>query len=239
MKALILAGGKGKRLRPYTTTFPKPLMPIGDKAILEIVIKQLNNSGFDDIIMSIGHLGGLIMAFFGDGSNHDVNINYTKEEKPLGTAGPLSLVREMIDEPFLMMNGDVLTNLDYANFMEYHKKKGNIATVALNKRVVNIDFGVIETDDENHVVGYKEKPTIDYLVSMGIYIFDKRILDYIEDDKYFDLPDLINRLIDNGEKVNGYIFDGYWLDIGRPDDYEKANQEYEGIFENLFGNKVI
>lgn len=239
MKALILAGGKGKRLRPYTTTFPKPLMPIGDKAILEIVIKQLNNSGFDDIIMSIGHLGGLIMAFFGDGNNHDVNINYTKEEKPLGTAGPLSLVREMIDEPFLMMNGDVLTNLDFADLMEYHKNKGNIATVALNKRVVNIDFGVIETDDDNHVVGYKEKPTIDYLVSMGIYIFDKRILDYIEDDKYFDLPDLINRLIDNGENVNGYIFDGYWLDIGRPDDYEKANKEYESIFENLFGNKVI
>lgn len=239
MKALILAGGKGKRLRPYTTTFPKPLMPIGDKAILEIVIKQLNNSGFDDIIMSIGHLGGLIMAFFGDGNNHDVNINYTKEEKPLGTAGPLSLVREMIDEPFLMMNGDVLTNLDFADLMDYHKNKGNIATVALNKRVVNIDFGVIETDDDNHVVGYKEKPTIDYLVSMGIYIFDKRILDYIEDDKYFDLPDLINRLIDNGENVNGYIFDGYWLDIGRPDDYEKANKEYESIFENLFGNKVI
>lgn len=239
MKALILAGGKGKRLRPYTTTFPKPLMPIGDKAILEIVIKQLKQSGFDDVIMSIGHLGGLIMAFFGDGNNHDVNIDYTKEEKPLGTAGPLSLVREMIDEPFLMMNGDVLTNLDYADLMEYHKKKGNIATVALNKRVVNIDFGVIETDDDNHVVGYKEKPTIDYLVSMGIYIFDKRILDYIEDDKYFDLPDLINRLIDNGENVNGYVFEGYWLDIGRPDDYERANKEYKEIFENLFGNKVV
>jgi len=237
MKALILAGGKGRRLRPYTTTIPKPLMPIGDKAILEIVIQQLKYSGFDEIIMSIGHLGGLIMAFFGDGNNHDVNIEYIKEDKPLGTAGPLSLIKGMVDEPFLMMNGDVLTNLDYSDLMEYHKKKGSIATVALNKRIVNIDFGVIDIDNNNQIVGYKEKPTIDYLVSMGVYIFEERVLDYIEDDKYFDLPDLINKLINNGENVNGYIFDGYWLDIGRHDDYERANKEFDEIFENLFGDK--
>jgi len=235
MKALILAGGKGRRLQPYTTTIPKPLMPIGDKAILEIVVQQLKEHGFSDIIMSIGHLGELIMAFFGDGSKYDVNIEYTKEDKPLGTAGPLSLIRDDVKEPFLMMNGDVLTNINYQELMEYHQEKGGIATVALNKRVVNIDFGVTEIDDENRIVGYKEKPVINYLVSMGVYIFNPEVLDYVEDDTYFDLPDLINRLISNGETVNGYVFSGYWLDIGRHDDYERANQEFEEVFQNLLG----
>ena len=237
MKALILAGGKGTRLRPYTTTIPKPLMPIGDKAILEIVVQQLKKNGFKDITMSIGHLGELIMAFFGDGSKYGVDINYTKEDKPLGTAGPLSLIREEVESPFLMMNGDVLTNLNYSELMDYHNRKGSIATVALNKRVVNIDFGVTEIDEENKIVGYKEKPVIDYLVSMGVYTFNPEVMDYVEDDTYFDLPDLINRLINNGEEVNGYVFDGYWLDIGRHDDYERANREFEEIFQNLLGNK--
>lgn len=237
MKALILAGGKGTRLRPYTTTIPKPLMPIGDKAILEIVVEQLKENGFKDIIMSIGHLGELIMAFFGDGSKYGVDINYTKEDKPLGTAGPLSLIREEVESPFLMMNGDVLTNLNYSALMDYHNRKGTIATVALNKRVVNIDFGVTEIDEENKIVGYKEKPVIDYLVSMGVYIFNPEVLDYVENDTYYDLPDLINRLINNGEKVNGYVFDGYWLDIGRHDDYERANREFEEVFQNLLGSK--
>lgn len=236
MKALILAGGKGRRLQPYTTTIPKPLMPIGDKAILEIVIQQLKDNGFKDIIISIGHLGELLMAFFGDGNKFDVNIEYVKEEKPLGTAGPLSLIKDMIDGPFLMMNGDVLTNLDYLDLMKYHKKKQNICTVALNKRVVNIDFGVTEIDDVNNIVGYTEKPVIDYLVSMGIYIFEKRVLEYIEDDKYFDLPELINKLLQNDEIINGYVFDDYWLDIGRHDDYERANREFNEIFKNLFGD---
>jgi len=239
MKALILAGGKGSRLQPYTTIIPKPLMPIGDKAILEIVVKQLKNSGFDEILMSIGHLGELIMAFFSDGSKYNVNIKYIKEEKPLGTAGPLSLIKDDLDGPFLMMNGDVLTDLDYSKLIDYHKKMGNIATVALNKRVINIDFGVTEINENNQIIGYKEKPIIDYLVSMGVYIFEERILEYIEDKKYFDLPDLINKLLSNGETVNGYVFDGYWLDIGRHDDYERANKEFNEVFDNLMDNKVI
>ncbi|MGC9516198.1 MAG: nucleotidyltransferase family protein [Methanomicrobiales archaeon] len=237
MKALILAGGKGTRLRPYTTTIPKPLMPIGDKAILEIVVHQLKEAGYEDIIMSIGHLGELIMAFFGDGSKYGVNISYTKEDQPLGTAGPLSLVRDEMDGPFLMMNGDVLTDLNYREFMQHHQDKGAIATVALNKRVVNIDFGVTEINEDHQIVGYKEKPVIDYLVSMGVYIFSPEVLDYVEDDTYFDLPDLINRLISNGETVNGYVFDGYWLDIGRHDDYDRANREFEQVFKNLQGHK--
>ncbi|MDD3754617.1 MAG: sugar phosphate nucleotidyltransferase [Methanobacterium sp.] len=239
MKALVLAGGKGRRLQPYTTTIPKPLMPIGDKAILEIVIQQLKYYGFDEIILSIGHLGELFMAFFGDGSKYGVKIEYVKEEKPLGTAGPLSLIKDMINEPFLMMNGDVLTNLDFSDLVDYHKSRGNIGTVALNKRVVNIDFGVTEIDDQNHIQKYTEKPVIDYLVSMGIYIFEPDVLGYVEDKQYFDLPELITKLISNQEPVNGYVFDDYWLDIGRHDDYEQANQEFDDIYDKLFPDKGL
>ena len=235
MKALVLAGGKGRRLQPYTTIIPKPLMPIGNKAILEIVIQQLKYYGFDDIILSIGHLGELFMAFFGDGSKYGVKIEYVKEEEPLGTAGPLSLVKDTIEEPFLMMNGDVLTNLNFSDLMNYHQTKKSIGTVALNKRVVNIDFGVTEIDENNHVIQYTEKPVIDYLVSMGIYIFEKNVFEYVEDDQYFDLPELVTKLINNHETVNGYVFDDYWLDIGRHDDYERANKEFDEISDKLFG----
>lgn len=229
MKALILAGGKGRRLMPYTTTIPKPLMPVGDKAILELVVKQLKEHGFDEIFMAIGYLGELIRAFCGDGSKFGVKIKYTTEEKPLGTAGPLNLVKDEIDDTFLMMNGDILTDLSYSDLVDYHNKNGGIATVALNKREINIDFGVTELDDQNIINNYIEKPSISYLVSMGVYVFSKEIFGYIEPDKYFDFPDLVLKLIENGEKINGYIFDGYWLDIGRHDDYQKANREIEKI----------
>jgi NDP-mannose synthase len=235
MKALILAGGKGRRLRPYTTIMPKPLMPIGDKAILEIILHQLTSYGFKEIIISIGHLGELIMSYFGDGSKYKVKITYIKEEKPLGTAGPLSLAKDYINGSFLMINGDILTDINFSELMDYHIKRKNIATIALNKRVVNIDFGVTEVNQNNEIVGYKEKPTLDYLVSMGIYLFNERVLDYIEDDKYFDIPELINRLIKNDETIDSYLFDGYWLDIGRPDDYEKANTEFADMYNQLLG----
>ena len=136
-----------------------------------------------------------------------------------------------------MMNGDVLTNLDFSDLVNYHKTRENIGTVALNKRVVNIDFGVTEIDDQNQVTQYTEKPVIDYLVSMGIYIFEPDVLDYVEDNQYFDLPELITKLINNQEPVNGYVFDDYWLDIGRHDDYQQANQEFDEIYQKLFPDK--
>lgn len=234
MKALILAGGKGTRLMPYTTTIPKPLMPIGNQAILEIVIKQLKTHGFDEIIMATGYLGEIIMAFFNDGEKYGVKIKYTKETKPLGTAGPLSLIKNDIDESFLMMNGDILTTLNYSDLINYHNQKGAIATVALKKRDVNIDFGVTDIDEDNRIVAYHEKPTLNYMVSMGVYVFDKRIFEYIKTDDYLDFPDLVKQLLQNGETVNGYVFDGYWLDIGRHDDYEKANMEIDDIYDELF-----
>lgn len=234
VKALILAGGKGRRLLPYTTTIPKPLVPIGDHAILEIVVKQLKSNGFNEIIMATGHLGELIMAFFEDGQEYDVKIKYTKEAKPLGTAGPLAQIKDDIDDSFLMMNGDILTTLDYSELIKYHKEREGIATVALKKREVNIDFGVTEINKDKEIVNYTEKPTHDYLVSTGVYVFDKRIFEYVNPDEYLDFPDLVLKLLKNHEKINGYIFDGYWLDIGRPDDYERANREIEEIYDKLF-----
>ena len=233
MKAVILAGGKGTRLKPYTTVFPKPLMPIGDKPILEIVIRQLKSYGFDEIIMAVGHLAELIMTFFNDGSEYGIKIKYTREDKPLGTAGSLALMKDELNEAFLMMNGDVLTTLDFSDLVNYHNKNGAIATIALKKRDVKIDFGVVELDDSNSIVEYKEKPKIDHLVSMGVYVFEPRVLEYIRPNEHLDFPDLIKELISNGETVKGYVYDGYWLDIGRPDDYEEANREVEKIYDKL------
>ena len=234
MKAVILAGGKGTRLKPYTTVFPKPLMPIGDQPILEVVILQLKSYGFDEVIMAVGHLAELIVTFFNDGSKYGIKIKYTREDKPLGTVGPLALVKDVLNETFLMMNGDVLTTLDYSDLVDYHKRNGAIATIALKKRVVEIDFGVSEVDDANNIVGYTEKPAIEYLVSMGVYVFEPRVLDYIKSNEYLDFPDLIKMLISCGETVKGYSYDGFWLDIGRPDDYERANREIDRIYSELF-----
>ena len=235
MKAVILAGGKGTRLQPYTTVFPKPLMPIGDKPILEIVIGQLKSHGFDEVIITVGHLSELIVTFFGDGSKLGVKIGYSREDTPLGTAGGLGLIKkELNGETFLMMNGDVLTSLNYSDLVNYHKRNGAIATIALNKRDVYIDFGVVELDDGNSIVGYTEKPKIDYLVSMGVYVFDPKVLEYVELNEYLDFPDLIKELISNGETVKGYVYEGYWLDIGRPDDYERASKEIDEIYPKLF-----
>lgn len=233
MKAVILAGGKGTRLKPYTTVFPKPLMPIGDKPILEIVVQQLKSHGFNEITMAVGHLAELLMTFFGDGSKMGVKIKYSREDKPLGTVGGLGLIKKELNETFLMMNGDVLTTLDYSDLVNYHKRNGAIATIALKKRGVKIDFGVVEIDDSNNIVGYAEKPEVEYLVSMGVYVFDPNVLEYIRPNEYLDFPDLIKKLISTGETVTAYLYDGYWLDIGRPDDYERANMEINEVYDKL------
>lgn len=233
MKAVILAGGKGTRLKPYTQVFPKPLMPIVDKPILEIVICQLQSHGFNELIMAVGHLAELIQLFFGDGSKYDVSIKYKNEKEPLGTAGPLGSMKDELKDTFLMLNGDLLTTLDFSDLINYHQKNNAIATIALKKRDIHIDFGVVDINDDNNIVNYTEKPDINYLVSMGIYAFDPKVLEYIKEDEYLDFPDLIKKLISKGEKVQGYLYDGYWLDIGRPDDYEKANDEIDVIYEKL------
>jgi len=226
MKAIILAGGKGTRLAPYTAVLPKPLMPIGDVPILEVVIRQLKHAGFADITMAVGHLAELLMAYFGDGSKLGVNINYSRDEEPLGTAGPLKLVKKLT-EPFLVMNGDLLTTIDYRKLWKQHARSNAIATVATYQRDAKIELGVIETDKQGWVTGYIEKPTYHYTVSTGIYIFSPIVLDYIPLQTRFDLPDLILDLLANGHQIATHPFDGYWLDIGRHDDYEQAIQIFE------------
>lgn len=237
MKAVILAGGKGTRLKPYTTCFPKPLMPIGDEPILEIVVKQLKSYGFTDVLMAVGHLAELIQVFFNNGNKYNMKIEYYREDKPLGTAGPLAQIKDEINDNFLMMNGDILTSLDFSELIESHQKSDAIATISLKKKKVPIDFGVVKLNKDINIVGYSEKPQIDYLVSMGIYAFSPRIFEYIKPNEYLDIPDLIKKLISEGETVNGYVYDGYWLDIGRPDDYEKANEDLNYVYNQLFGGK--
>lgn len=226
MKAILLAGGKGTRLAPYTTILPKPLMPIGDQPILEIVIRQLAHAGFTDITLAVGHLAELIKVYFGDGSKLDVQLTYSREETPLGTAGPISLVPD-INDTFLVMNGDLLTTIDYTALLAYHRARGTIATLTAYPREEKIDLGVLHCDEDNWLTDYVEKPTYQYHVSTGIYVFEPAILSYIPAGQRLDLPDLILNLLKQKQKVNIYKFEGYWLDIGHPADYEKAIHEFE------------
>jgi NDP-sugar pyrophosphorylase family protein len=226
MKAVILAGGRGTRLAPYTTILPKPLMPVGDKPILDIVISQLRHYGFTDITLAVGYLSELLMAYFGDGSRFGVSIRYSHEDQPLGTAGPIALVED-IDEPFLVMNGDILTALNFGDLMAYHQREQAIATIATYPRSVKIDLGVIESDPQSRLTRYIEKPTHHYRVSMGIYIFDPRIRAHIPRNQRLDLPDLLMGMLEKQEIVQCYMYDGYWLDIGRVDDYQRAVEDFE------------
>ena len=226
MQAVILAGGKGARLKPYTTVFPKPLMPIGDYPIIEVVVRQLKYYSFNNIVMAVGHLKELIQAFLGEGGKWGVNITYSVEDEPLGTAAPLRLVKNLQDN-FLVMNGDILTNLEFDKFYQYHKDSNALCTIAMYRKPVKIDLGVLKTNENNRLYDYIEKPILNYDVSMGVYAFKRAVLKYIPVNAYFDFPDLVKELIKNNEKILGYPFNEYWLDIGRPEDYELAIEEFE------------
>lgn len=226
MKAVILAGGKGTRLAPYTRVFPKPMMPIGDKAILEVLLLQMKRAGVDDVILTVGHMAGLMRAFFQDGSQMGMRISYSHEKMPLGTAGPISLI-DGLTETFIVSNGDVLTTLDITDLLRFHHDQHAIATIATHQRSVHIDLGVIETNGDHTITGYIEKPNIDYQVSMGLYVFEPAVLKYIPIGQYLDFPDLVKKMIAAGERVAAYPFSGYWQDLGRPDDYEQANIDFE------------
>jgi len=234
MKAVVLAGGKGTRLAPYTQILPKPLMPIGDMPILEVLIKQMMLHGFTDIILTVGHLSHLLQSYFQDGSRYGVRIHYSHEEQPLGTAGPLSLI-EGLEETFLVTNGDVLTALDLSELIEFHRKKGACATIAMHEREVKIDLGVIRLNGGMEVEGYIEKPSMDYRVSMGVYVFEPDVLNYIPKAKYLDFPDLVHKLLEAGERVMGFPYDGYWQDLGRPDDYQQAWEDFESLKPVILG----
>jgi NDP-sugar pyrophosphorylase family protein len=229
-RAVILAGGKGSRLGPYTTVLPKPLLPIGERAILDMVIERLRSAGFDEIVLAVDHLARLIKVVFGDGSEQGVRIGYSEAARPLGTAGALREIPDL-DAPFVAMNGDVLTTLDFAALYQAHIDAGNVVTIASHRRVVEVDYGVLHVEANGSaptapIVDYEEKPEIHYTVSMGVYVVSPQAIDYIPRGEPFDMPELVQRLIDAGERVGSYLYEGVWFDIGRSEDYEQALDEY-------------
>lgn len=225
MQAIILAGGKGTRLKPFTNSIPKPLVPLGDQSILEIVLKQLRYYGVDHVTIAINHLAKLIQAFFGDGAELGLNIKYSQEEIALGTAGPVRLVKDH-DENFIVMNGDLLTTINYRDFFEDHVKGKFDATIGTFRKEVKIDLGVVKIDN-GIFVDYIEKPTYTYDVSMGIYVLNRRCLEFIPAGTAFDMPDLMLALNQAGRKIACYSGNYDWLDIGRVEDYEQAVALFE------------
>lgn len=226
MIAVLLAGGKGTRLQPFTISLPKPLMPVGNHPILEILIKQLKDAGVHKVFICVGYLESLIRSYFGDGSKLGIEIIYSSETEPLGTAGPLKLIQSQLTETFFFMNGDLFTNIDLKAMYKFHKEQGGPATIGLTKRTVDIDFGVIKIDESNEFTEWKEKPTLEYLVSTGMYVFEPSIFKHLPNG-FFNVPDLIQKLHSEKEKVSGYLHKGYWLDIGRIEDYQRACQLVE------------
>jgi NDP-mannose synthase len=220
-QAVILAGGEGRRLLPYTRVLPKPLWPVGDVPIVETLIRQLVKAGIKEIIMAVGYQAELIKIILGDGKQFGVKIRYSYEQKPMGTAAPLKKITRL-DSDFLVLNGDLLTDLPFKDFIKAHLKNDAPATIATFRRKVNIDFGVVETKG-NEITEYLEKPVLGYQVSMGIYAFNRGILKYIP-NKRFDFPDLVNKLLASDKNPAVYKFKGRWLDIGRPDDWERADK---------------
>jgi NDP-sugar pyrophosphorylase family protein len=224
-RAILLAGGQGTRLRPYTVVLPKPLMPVGEYPILEVVIRQLSSYGFDHVTLAVNHQAELIKAFFGDGSKWHLRIDYSLEDEPLGTMGPLRLIRDL-PEHFLVMNGDVLTDLNFADFHAEHARANRLFTISSHQREQKVDYGVLMTDGEGILKAFQEKPVTEYEVSMGIYMVSRSILPFIPGQGPFGFDDLMRELLKAGQNVHVRRFNGYWLDIGRADDYQQAIDEF-------------
>jgi NDP-sugar pyrophosphorylase family protein len=224
LKAVLFAGGRGSRLAPYTSVLPKPLMPIGDRSILELVLDQLAACGVMDVTLCVGYLSHLIEAVLSHRQEDGVELTYVREDKALGTAAPLRHV-DGLDDTFIAMNGDVLTTLDYNALVRHHRRRRNMLTIATLERPVQIDYGVLhvgENGQRHRVQAYVEKPEMSWIVSMGIYVLEPEALAYIPSSGYFDFPDLVQALLQNDEVVGAYRHDGLWFDIGRRDDYEQA-----------------
>ena len=224
-RAIILAGGKGTRLKPYAISLPKPLVPIGNMPVLEIIIRQLAHFGFDHITITVNHLAEIIKAFCGNGEKWNIKIDYTFEEIQLSTMGPLTLVPNLPDN-FLVMNGDVLTDLDLEKFFQDHVISNNLFTISSYEREQIVDFGVLESK-QNILCGFREKPVLNYTVSMGVYMLNKEVIKYIPQGIPYGFDNLMVDLINKEIEVKIIPHHGYWLDIGRPDDYEKAIHDVE------------
>lgn len=225
-RAVILAGGRGTRLRPYTVVLPKPLMPIGDYPILEVIVRQLSRCGFSRVTMAVNHQANLIKAFFGDGAQWGVSIDYSLEPAPLSTIAPLALIPDLPDH-FLLMNGDVLTDLDLARFWEEHVQTGRLFTIAAACRTQTADYGVLHVDSNQMLSGFEEKPSTDYLVSMGVYVVSRAVLSAVPPGRKYGFDDLMHSMLERRQPVHVHLHKGYWLDIGRPDDYMQAIEDFE------------
>lgn len=225
MRAVLMAGGRGSRLAPLTTVLPKPLMPLSDRPIIDVLIRQLVAAAVSQIDISVGHLGGLIEAWVRHDADYGVPIEFLYEDAPLGTAGALRNVRDP-GGTFLAMNGDILTDLRFGDLVTAHESSDAVATMAVKRREVQIEYGVVHTGGDGHILRLEEKPTLQYTVSMGIYAFNPQIIELIGDGERIDFPDLLLRAIEHGETVGTYAFDGYWRDIGNRDDYEAAIAEF-------------
>lgn len=225
-RAIILAGGLGTRLRPYTVVLPKPLMPIGNYPILEVIVIQLARFGFDHITIAVNHQAEIIKAFFQNGDRWGVRIDYSMENQPLGTMAPLKLIKDLPDN-FLVMNGDILTDLNFADFYDQHITDNSIFTISSNRRKNQIDYGVLDIDNNGYLEGFKEKPVINYEVSMGIYMVGNEVMKFIPKNAHYGFDNLMIDLLGAQRKIRVKMFEGYWLDIGRPDDYIKAIEEFD------------
>jgi NDP-mannose synthase len=224
---VVLAGGTGTRLRPYTTVLPKPLMPVGEMPVLEILLRRLAAAGFVRINLAVGYLAELIEAYFRDGERLGVELVYWRETQPLGTAGPIAEM-ELTEDRVLVMNGDLLTTLDFAPFLEGHVASGAAASLAVRSREVPIDFGVVHVDGGD-VASFEEKPVITYDVSMGVYAFERRVVELIPHGLKYDFPDLLNEVLERGWPVHAHRSSDFWLDIGRMDDYELAQERFNEL----------
>ncbi len=234
-RAIILAGGRGTRLRPYTTTIPKPLMPVGDRPVLDVLLRQLRHFGFRRVTIVTGHLAELIEAYTGDGSRYGLEVDFFREDTPLGTVGALALLGGL-DAPFLVLNGDVLTDLDFRRLLDQHRRSDAAATIATTTQDITIPLGVMrfaDSEDPGLVTGYDEKPKLRYRASMGIYCFDPSVVAHIEPGIHLDFPDLVLRLVEAGVVVRAEASSAYWVDIGRMDDYERAQDNTEELYKRL------
>lgn len=237
-RAVILAGGRGTRLWPYTATLPKPLVPVGDLPILEIVVRQLKDAGFGRVTLAVNHQADIIRAYFGDGSRWGLPIDYSLETAPLGTMGPLRLIADLPDD-FLVMNGDVLTDLDFAAFLDGHRNDGELFTISSAHRRQSIDYGVLRPTADGVLAGFQEKPSIPYDVSMGVYALRRDVLEWIPDGRAFGFDDLVLTLLAAGRKIKVRPHPGYWLDIGRPDDYQRAIEDFRSGAVPLRGSAAV
>lgn len=233
MMAVILAGGLGMRLRPYTMNIPKPLLPLGEVPTMEIVLRQLAADGFTRVVLTVGHMPQLIEALLGSGSRFGLDVEYEVEDEPLGTAGSLRLVKEL-EDTFLVMNGDLLTTIDYASVVRGHEAAGADATIVLARREVNIDYGVVHMDGMGGLERYEEKPTLEYYVSTGIYALSRTVVEHVPEGR-FDMPDLMTTLKGAGRTVRCLPTDRYWQDIGRFDDYQRASADFVADPERFLG----